>query len=126
MTEISDLANDIVNELSKYSKEIDDKMADKIDEISKEVRDSLLNDKNIPTSTGKYKKSFYVKKVERRMGVKTNVIASKSYRLTHLLENGHLTRDGKNRTKAFPHWAKAQELADKLTDKMLEEMFDGD
>ena len=53
------------------------------------------------------------------MGYKRNLVASKKYQLTHLLEYGHLTRSG-TRTKAFPHWQHAQEIADTLPERLKE------
>jgi len=46
-------------------------------------------------------------------------VANKVYRVGHLLENGHLTRNG-GRTKAYPHWKHAQDIANTLPDKIRE------
>lgn len=117
--DIDGLATAIAEELEGYSQEVDEIMQDEIDTLSKEVRNNLKNNPIIPEKTGEYKKSFYIKKVARGKGYKRNVIASKKphYRLTHLLEDGHLTSNGK-RTKAFPHWKEAQQLADTLPERM--------
>ena len=52
-----------------------------------------------PVKTGKQKKSWRIAK-EYLGGVDLKtVVHSTDYRKVHLLENGHLTRDGKARTK---------------------------
>ena len=52
-----------------------------------------------PVKTGKQKKSWRITK-EYLGGVDLKtVVHSTDYRKVHLLENGHLTRDGKTRTK---------------------------
>ena len=52
-----------------------------------------------PVMTGKQKKSWRIAK-EYLGGVDLKtVVHSTDYRKVHLLENGHLTRDGKTRTK---------------------------
>ena len=90
-----------------------------IDEVTKEVLNNLKNNPVIPKKTGEYSKSFYKRKLAQGKGYKRNLIASKKYQLTHLLENSHLTRSG-TRTRAFPHWKQAQEIADTLPDRLKE------
>ncbi len=54
-----------------------------------------------PVKTGKQKKSWRIAK-EYLGGVDLKtVVHSTDYRKVHLLENGHLTRNGTTRTKAF-------------------------
>ena len=118
---IDDLADVIAEELESYTEEVDDLMQDEIDKLSKEVRDNLKNNPDIPEKTGEYKKSFYIKKVAQGKGYKRNRTANKKASLTHLLEDGHLTSNGK-RTRAFPHWKEAQELADTLPERMKKKL----
>lgn len=121
MANVNDLADLISEELGKYSEDVDIKMQDEIDKLSKEIVKDLKNDPIIPERTGKYKKSFAVKKIAQGKGYKRVVVHSKAphYRLTHLLEKGHVTRTG-GKTQAYPHWAHAQEKADTLPDRLKE------
>lgn len=114
---IDDLADIIAEELESYTEEVDGVMQDEIDALSKEVVKNLKNNPIIPEETGKYKKSFYLKKEAQGRGYKRNRIANRDYQKTHLLEDGHLTSNGK-RTRAFPHWKEAQELADTLPERL--------
>ena len=114
---IDDLAHIIAEELESYTEEVDGVMQDEIDALSKEVVKNLKNNPIIPEETGKYKKSFYLKKEAQGRGYKRNRIANRDYQKTHLLEDGHLTSNGK-RTRAFPHWKEAQELADTLPERL--------
>ena len=114
---IDDLADIIAEELESYTEEVDRVMQDEIDALSKEVVKNLKNNPIIPEETGKYKKSFYLKKEAQGRGYKRNRIANRDYQKTHLLEDGHLTSNGK-RTRAFPHWKEAQELADTLPERL--------
>ena len=115
--DIDGLAAAIAEELEGYSQEVDDIMQDEIDTLSKEVRNNLKNNPIIPEKTREYKKSFYIKKVAQGKGYKRLRVANKKPQLTHLLDDGHLTSNGK-RTKAFPHWKEAQQLADTLPERM--------
>ena len=114
---IDDLADIIAEELESYTEEVDGVMQDEIDALSKEVVKNLKNNPIIPEETGKYEKSFYLKKEAQGRGYKRNRIANRDYQKTHLLEDGHLTSNGK-RTRAFPHWKEAQELADTLPERL--------
>ena len=61
-----------------------------------------------PKKTGKYSKSWAVKKTRETSDSIQIVVHSKRYQLTHLLEFGHAKRGG-GRTRAFPHIAPAEE-----------------
>ncbi|MEG1520133.1 MAG: hypothetical protein RR458_04020, partial [Clostridia bacterium] len=90
-----------------------------------EIVKDLKNDAIITIRSGRYKKSFYAKTVAEGRGYKRIKIANRQYRLTHLLENGHLTRNGISSTRKFPHWIHAQETAETLP-KRLEEIIQND
>lgn len=47
------------------------------------------------------------------------------YRLTHLLENGHLTRDGTHRTKAVKHIKYGRQIAEQVLEEKLEGLWGG-
>lgn len=53
--------------------------------------------------TGKYNKGWRVKTEKGRGQIDCTVHNATNWQLTHLLENGHLKRNGKDRTKAFVH-----------------------
>ena len=70
---------------------------------------------------GAYKKRW-VYFVEKVRGTITVTVHNKQWPLTHLLENGHLNRDGTTRSKAIPHISTANADAEKKVDKLLEEL----
>ena len=62
-----------------------------------------------PVRTGKYKKSWTVKRQRETSNTLEVVVHSRNrYQLTHLLEKGHAKRGG-GRVKASPHIAPAEE-----------------
>lgn len=99
--------------------------AEEIEKVATETVELLRNHPKIPQRTGKYKKSFTLKKISRKQsGTYYRVYAAgKQYRLTHLLEYGHATRNG-GRTKAFPHWKDAQEFVQKLPERLKRRLSD--
>lgn len=71
-----------------------------------------------------YKNSIEVRDERGRMKGKSTVWSPRHYRLTHLLENGHYLVyfgiDTNKRTRAFPHWAKANAEAEKILMRNIE------
>ncbi len=120
-----DIVNEIMGQLVEYSEEVDEIMQDEIDQVSKDAKKDLSTNPIIPERTGEYKKSFRIKKVAQGSGYKRNVLYNKLHQLTHLLENGHLTRAG-TRTRKFPHWERAQKIVDELPDRVANRLETGD
>lgn len=95
------LSSAIGDILSEYQ----DEVADAVNEISEEIAKEAVKKLKLvsPKLSGKYSKSWAVKEQEYYGGISNFVIHNKKeYRKTHLLEYGHMNRDG-TRTKAEPH-----------------------
>jgi hypothetical protein len=79
--------------------------------------------KNSPIRTGKYSLSWSSRKESGALGEDAYTVYNKEhYRLTHLLENGHINRRTGSRVSAIPHIATAEEAAINEFLKELEEM----
>lgn len=113
---LNNLGQAIAAELEAYAQDVQENISVGVSEITKEITEELKNDPIVPTLSGKYKKSFYFKKLAEGHNYVRFVVANKRYRLTHLLERGHAKTNG-GRTRAFPHWKPAE---DKLNKKMQE------
>ena len=103
MAEI-DLSSQLNDVLQLYK----DDVLSEVKSICKEESDDLVNTlKNTsPKRTGKYAKSWTAQDQSDSSLSASFIVYNKRYQLTHLLENGHLNRDG-SRTEAIPHIAPA-------------------
>lgn len=82
----------------------------------KEVR------QNSPKRTGKYAKSWKVKKEKTGVGKRNTkvIIHNKDcYQLSHLLENGHAGPHGVGRVEGKPHIEPARDAAEKLLEGLV-------
>lgn len=77
-----------------------------------------------PKHTGGYRKGWKCKIEKEPLNTTAIVYNSKKANLTHLLENGHATRNG-GRTKAQPHIKPAEEQAISELIKAAKEAIDG-
>lgn len=117
-----ELQKAILDTLESYVDDIEEDVRDVTDSIAKEAvkeikQTSPRGDSNRKNpywkgwrrQTGKLNKGRYITKIHN----KTN------YQLTHLLEFGHVTRDGTKRTKAQPHIRPLEEKYSKEYEKKL-------
>lgn len=114
MVKSDDLANEIIKELKRYTKAT----TEKIEESKKDVSKELVNElkANSPERRPRYKKGWKTKKVGN-----SYITHNKTdYQLTHLLEHGHVTRDGTSRSKVKVHIRPAEERAIKSFLKAIE------
>ena len=84
---------------------------------------------NYKERTGKYTKDWDVAQRDSRAGRITgtesySVHNKKHYQLTHLLQNGHASRNG-GRVKAYPHIDSAEEKAEKAATDYIEDKLGG-
>ena len=111
------LANEIAKALAEYSSEIEDE----VDIIAKDVASEAVNELKVtsPKRYGRYAKNWKFKKNAKGSYVVHN--AAPTYRLTHLLENSHLLRNG-GRSKAQPHIKPVEEKVKENFEKRIKEL----
>lgn len=122
MAGVNDFAKAIADAFEDYSLEVAEATKEAIDEVAtganKEIKSHMTFNHD---RTGDYKKSIrvvtsYDGLYDRR---KTWYVKSPHYRLTHLLELGHLSRDGTTRVKAYPHIRYGEEYVEGNLEKAV-------
>lgn len=120
---IDDLADEVMKALTEYSEEVTEATKKVVDEVADGVMTETKN--HITWKDKVYSKSFALKTSfeDRRNKRKTWYVKSPHYRLTHLLEFGHITRNG-GRTRAFPHIRYGDEFAKENLPKKIKEAIE--
>ena len=113
----NDLANEIAKALAEYSSEIEDEVDLIAEDVASEAVDELKA--TSPKRYGKYAGNWRLKKNAKGSYVVHN--AAPTYRLTHLLENSHLLRNGR-RSKAQPHIKPVEEKVKENFEKRIKEL----
>ncbi len=104
---IDQLADAVMKGLEEYAKLATDDLKKDVQNAGKKVKEQI--ESTAPKKTGKYSKSWAVKKTKETSDSIQVVVHSRNrYQLTHLLEFGHAKRGG-GRTRAFPHIAPAEQ-----------------
>lgn len=106
----------IEKQISELFEEYGEEVKEKINQIAEEVADETVAElkKTSPVAKvkgGKYRRGWKKSKEVSLNGNYTFKVHNTQYRLTHLLENGHLTRDGQTRYKGVKHIQPAEEKA---------------
>ena len=120
-----DYTDDVKQELEQGINKIGEEAVDEVKKLAPVYKGDNKN-----TPKGAYRRNWtYRVDKERGKIVVTVHVKGKGYRLTHLLENGHVLRDGTGRkvgeAKALPHIGIATEHAEKKMNKLLEELTNG-
>ena len=104
---VDQLADTVMKGLEDYAKLAADDLKADVQKAGKTVKQQI--ESTAPKDTGKYAKSWAVKKTKETSDSIAVVVHSKNrYQLTHLLEFGHAKRGG-GRVEARPHIAPAEE-----------------
>lgn len=116
----SEMGATIADLLTTYTEDVTTLAKQVVEEISQEVNDEIIN--HITFKDKIYSKSFRIKKSfeDKRNKRNTWYVASPHYTLTHLLEYGHITRNG-GRTRAFPHVRYGEEYLEQNFERKLKE-----
>ena len=106
---VGQLAKEVMDGLEEYADLTAEVLKKEIQAAGKAARQQI--EQTAPKRSGKYAKSWAVKKVSETSNSLAVVVHSKNrYMLAHLLENGHAKRGG-GRVAAIPHIAPAEENA---------------
>ena len=104
--------------LKEYAQLAADDLKEDVKKAGKMVKQQI--ESTAPRKTGKYAKSWAVKKTRETSDSIQVVVHSKNrYQLAHLLEHGHAKRGG-GRTRAFPHIAPAEQAGTEQLVKDIE------
>lgn len=104
---VDQMADVIMDGLLEYAELATDVMKDCVKKAGNTVKKETQA--NAPVKTGKYKKSWAVKRQRETSNTLEVVVHSRNrYQLTHLLEKGHVKRGG-GRVRAIPHIVPSEE-----------------
>ena len=104
---------DVEEILNDYSEEVRHVVDEAVNDVAKECAQRLRD--TSPKKTGEYASGWTIRKERGNKGLaKLTVFNKKAPGLTHLLEFGHVIRNGKGtygRAPAYPHIAPVEEWA---------------
>ena len=119
---IDGLTSAVMDELTNYAKHSTTEIKQIVEEVAKSTKEEIQA--NAPQKSGKYSKSWAVKKMNENSTRLNVVVHSRNkYQLTHLLEFGHAKRNG-GRVSARPHIEQAEQNAIKLMEEKIQEVLE--
>lgn len=117
------LDKQIMDALREYTTEVTEGIEEAIEDVAKESKKKWRD--KAPKRTGAYKKSLRLRKENKSGKYSFTVHASAPhYRLTHLLEDGHRTKNG-GFVSARPHIRQIEDWALKEAERRIEEVLKG-
>ena len=121
--EVDLLEKEVMKYLAEYKEDISDVVEVVSNKVGQEATSELK--KESPKLTGDYAKGWRLKKDKVGKNRYTVKIHNKTdYQITHLLEFGHVTRNG-GRTKAIPHIKPVEEKYKKIFEQELKNKIGG-
>ncbi len=119
MTGINDFAKAMSAAFEQYSAEAVEASKAAIDRVAKGADEAIKAHITFRERTGRYRRNMRI--VTSHDGLydrrKTWYVQSPDYRLTHLLEYGHLSRDGTTRVKPYEHIRYGEEYVNENLEK---------
>ena len=120
---VDGMADAIMDGLLEYAELATDVMKDCVKKAGNTVKKETQA--GAPVKTGRYKKSWAVKRQKETSNALEVVVHSKNrYQLTHLLEKGHAKRGG-GRVEGTAHIAPAEEYAVDELEKRIRKGLEG-
>ena len=126
------LASEILTELETYTEGVSEAADRAVGEVAKEAQKKLKATRSAQDSNiwRKYPLGWTIKSKKKKGRREEIVWNARHYRLTHLLENGHVIKNGTGRTygrtRAFEHIAPVnKEAQEKLEQAIMEAIEKG-
>lgn len=124
--DVADLTKALVDACTTYTDDVKQKVHKGIRKIARETKSEVVSKSpkgkvNLVRDYKHYKDGWTTSTKESN-GVYTVTVHNKKYQLVHLLELGHLNRDGTTRSRVFPHVEPVNTDVDKKVDKLLEDL----
>ena len=120
---INQLSAAVMEAVREYADTATEEVKQAVTETGDTVRDEIR--RNAPKDTGRYARSWTVKKTKETSQSLTVTVHSKDhYQLAHLLEFGHAKRGG-GRVAAQPHIAQAEEHGIEQLEEKLRKALEG-
>lgn len=126
----NELSRAILKEIDQYSERVSENVDDAVGEIAKESRKKLRAVQSVKGSNiwRNYPRGWTIKS-KKTKGHRTEIVwNSRYYRLTHLLEHGHVIKNGTGRTygrtREFEHIGPINEEAQEKLLKAVQEAIE--